>query len=154
MSAEISNIESGRAPNLPKNNEATLACLFQALASVVPGAHEDEQCLDDTNELVNLIAKLTQQAAVDDNDIGAHLGRYLHTQKASLSPRLKVQLLFWQTLFDMLEKKSPLDVQLLAELQRLRPALLMLALRDSSLLMDGQHSSRRFLDCFLQEGAF
>lgn len=154
MSAEISNIESGHAPSLPKDGEATLACLLQALASVVPVAHEDEQCLDDTNELVSLIAKLTQQAAVDDNDIGAHLGRYLHTQKARLSPRLKAQLLFWQTLFDILEKKSPLDLQLLAGLQRLRPALLMFAMRDSSLLMDRQHSSRRFLDCLLQDGAF
>src|SRR5690606_31840541 len=125
MSAEISNIESGRAPNLPKNNEATLACLFQALASVVPGAHEDEQSLDDTNEWLSLIAKFMQQAAVDDNDIDA-LGRYLHTQKVALSPRLKAQLLFWQTLFDILEKKSPLDLQLLAGLQRLRPALLTL----------------------------
>lgn len=72
----------------------------------------------------------------------------------SIMPRPKAQLLFWQTVFDILEKKTPLDLQLLAGLQGLRPVLLKLVMRDSSVLTDRQHPSRKFLDCFLQEGAF
>lgn len=135
------------------DNGSTLAPLISALAAVIPVSGEDSDLLDDVNALATIIAGFDPDSA-SGCDLRAHLGQHLKKYATALSPALKAQLLFWQTVCDFLEEKSLLDPQLLTELQRLRPAFLALALRDQNQVMDAQQALRKFFEQLLREGIY
>lgn len=144
---------AGIASPLSEKADAIHALLAE-LTAVVPAADEPNACLEDALELAQLLADWTADTPVALSDFGVQLGRHLQEKHIKLSPVLKVQLLFWQTFFGALEEKSQLADELLQQQQRLRIMLITMALRDQSLLSDGQHPLLQFMQTLLQQGVY